>query len=241
MTRWMQMAAVAVVTCAAITAAAAPLPVPAFTAHYTIYGKGLPLGEGLISLAANGANGYRMRSEVQPTGLAALLVDAKVDENATGTITGDNVQPTEYRQVRTDKDGTETIGAAFDWQQFQVDATVNDQATRLPVREGVVDPLSLHLKVMMDLKRDALPDHYSFIDDDEIKTYSIRLEGEETLETPLGDLRTVKISQNRPGNSRITSLWFAPELDYLPVQIRQEKKGKEVLRMEIKSVDRSAG
>lgn len=46
------------------------------------------------------------------------------------------------------------------------------------------------------------------------------------------------INQYTPGKTRMTTFWVAPELQYLPVRITQEKKGKEELRMEIRAVER---
>ena len=36
----------------------------------------------------------------------------------------------------------------------------------------------------------------------------------------------------------MTTFWVAPDLQYLPVRIMQEKDGKEDLRMEIRAVER---
>jgi len=41
-----------------------------------------------------------------------------------------------------------------------------------------------------------------------------------------------------PGKTRITTFWFAPPLHYLPVRVMQQKDNKEVLRMEIRAVER---
>jgi hypothetical protein len=92
--------------------------------------------------------------------------------------------------------------------------------------------------VMGDLKRGQVPDRYSLVDKTQIKTYQIRNQGEETLSTPLGQLRTVRINQYTPGKTRMTTFWVAPDLQYLLVRISQEKDGKEELRMEIRAVER---
>lgn len=86
----------------------------------------------------------------------------------------------------------------FDWPAGQVEARHNaDQAT-LPLAPGMVDPLSLQLLVMGDLQRGQVPPQYRLVDKTEIKTYQIRNQGEETLSTPLGELRTVRINQYTP-------------------------------------------
>lgn len=223
----------AMLTLVTSVATADALPVPPFAATYTVYARGLPLGEGQIVLEDAGGGHYRMRSEVRPTGLAALVVGDRVSESAEGHYREGVVYPVQYRHLRNGGNETVEIHADFDWQQYQVAARENEEQVLLPLRDGVVDPLSLHLLAMSDLSNRRTPDRYSFVDDLAIKTYSVRQQGEETLQTPIGQLRTLKISQNRPDSTRITTLWFAVDLHYLPVQIRQEKKGRETLRMTI--------
>jgi len=92
--------------------------------------------------------------------------------------------------------------------------------------------------VMGDLKHGQVPNQYRLVDKTEIKTYQIRNQGEETLETPLGPLRTVRINQYTPGKTRMTTFWVAPERHYLLVRIAQEKDGQEEVRMEIRAVER---
>ncbi|MEZ5576938.1 MAG: DUF3108 domain-containing protein [Candidatus Competibacteraceae bacterium] len=107
-----------------------------------------------------------------------------------------------------------------------VEARSGTQRATLPLSPGVVDPLSLNMVVMRDLQRDRLPKQYTLVDETALRTFQIRNEGEEVLDTPLGRLRTLRISHSKPGNTRITTFWFAPELRYLPVRIAQHKKGE---------------
>ena len=112
----------------------------------------------------------------------------------------------------------------FDWQNSQLKAQSNAEKTTLNLAPRIVDPLSLHLLVMADLKQGRNAREYTLAKETELKTYAITHEGKERLETPLGQLDTWRVSRHRPGSSRTTILWFAPSLNYLPVQITQKKK-----------------
>ncbi|HXH03089.1 MAG TPA: DUF3108 domain-containing protein [Candidatus Competibacteraceae bacterium] len=217
-------------------AGADDLAVAPFEARYTVYGQGIPLGEGSITLENLGQGRYRMRATVHPTGLAAMLISDRIDESVEGRCQDGRVLPQLYRQQRSGGKRSHDIRTVFDWSQGRVQTSVNQQQASLRLPVGAVDPLSLHLKVMTDLKRSVLAAQYTFLDESELKTYQVQRQGEELLKTPLGTLRTVRVKQQKPDSTRITTLWFAPELDYLPVQIAQEKKGKEVLRMLIQDV-----
>ena len=220
------------------SAAGGELPVAPFQARYEVYGQGFSLGEAVMSLTADGSGGYRMSSDVRPNGLVALLASASVRERASGEIRDGRIQPTRYeRRMETGKKSGD-VQLRFDWPAGRVEARSGTRQATLPLSPGVVDPLSLNMVVMRDLQRDRLPGQYTLVDETELRTFQIRNEGEEILDTPLGRLRALRVSHSKPGNTRITTFWFAPELRYLPVRIAQHKKGKEVMRMEIRTVER---
>lgn len=222
------------------TLAHADLPIAPFQARYDLYGSGLPVGEALMALDAAGSNGYAMRFEVRPSKLVALLASHQIQEQANGEIRDGQVRPIYYeRQADTGRE-TQQVQLRFDWPAAQIEAHSNAGQATLPLSPGVTDPLSLNLAVMWDLQRGQLPEQYALVDGTEPRIYRIRNEGEETLKTALGLLRTVRVSQTRPDGNRATTFWFAVEWQYLPVQIARQKKGREDLRLEIRSLERSA-
>ncbi|MDG4594866.1 MAG: DUF3108 domain-containing protein [Candidatus Contendobacter sp.] len=221
-----------------LATAADGLPVTPYQARYEVYASGFSVGEAVIILTAAGPGAYRMTSDVRPNGLVTLLAAGRIHEQASGEIREGAIQPRQYERVLDTGRKSDHVQLRFDWSAGQVQARHNaDQAT-LPLTPGVVDPLSLQLVVMADLRRGQTPSQYSLVDRNEIKTYQVRNQGREVLETPLGKLNTVLINQYTPGKTRMTTFWVAPDLQYLPVRIVQEKKGKEELRMEIRAVER---
>lgn len=222
----------------AVATAADGLPVAPFQARYEVYASGFSVGEAVVTLTAAGPNGYQMSSNVRPNGLVALLASGRIQEQASGEVYEGAIRPLQYeRQLDAGKKSSH-MQLRFDWPAGQVEARHNaDQAT-LPLAPGMVDPLSLQLLVMGDLRRGQVPPQYRLVDKTEIKTYQIRNQGEETLSTPLGELRTVRINQYTPGKTRMTTFWVAPDRQFLLVRIAQEKDGKEELRMEIRAVAR---
>jgi len=218
--------------------AADGLPVPPYQARYEVYASGFSIGEAVVTLAAAGSDGYQMRSDVQPNGLAALFASGRIQEQASGHIRNGVIYPDQYQRRLDTGRKSKQMQADFDWPAGQMIARNDGEAATLPLSPGIVDPLSLQLLVMSDLKRGQLPNQYRLVEKIAMKTYQIRNQGEEILETPLGPLRTVRINQSTPGKTRMTTLWIAPELHYLVVRIAQEKSGKEELRMELRSVAR---
>ncbi|MDQ2694845.1 MAG: DUF3108 domain-containing protein [Pseudomonadota bacterium] len=217
----------------AAPARAQSLPLPPYEARYQVYAAGIPLGEAVVTLKDEGNGRYSMSSRVQPNDFAALLVSDRISEQASGEFRKDNFRPLSYEQRHQDGKETNVTTLAFDWKASKLKARHNAEQATLPLTADVVDPLSLHLAARWDLKSGRTPDRYTIVDDTELKTYQIRMEGKETLKTPLGALETQRVSQQKPGSSRVTTFWFAPALDYLVVQVAQRKDGKEVLRMVI--------
>lgn len=220
--------------------ACAGLPIAPFQAHYELYSFGLPVGAALMTLDVAGANGYAMRFEVRPNKLVALLASNQIQEQANGEIRAGQVQPIYFERQADTGGESQWVQLRFDWSAAQIEVHSNALQMTLPLSPGVTDPLSLNLAVMWDLQRGQLPEQYTLVDGTEPRMYRIHNEGEETLKTALGPLRTVRISQAKLGGTRITTFWFAVELQYLPVQIARQKKGREDLRLEIQALERSA-
>ncbi|MCP5158383.1 MAG: DUF3108 domain-containing protein [Gammaproteobacteria bacterium] len=220
------------------SASAADLAAPApFQAHYDLYGIDLPLGEASMELHYPKPSHYAMRFNVRPNRLVALLVANQVQEQASGEIRDGEVQPIQYEQQATTSGETRKVYLRFDRSAQRITAQSNGEQAVLPLSSGIMDPLSLNLTVMWDLQRGQLPEQYTLIDRTELRRYQIRHEGEALLKTALGSLRTVRISQAQPGGTRLTTFWFAVDLQYLPVRITRQKKGREDLRLEIRSVE----
>ena len=60
----------------------------------------------------------------------------------------------------------------------------------------------------------------------------------ERIRTALGELDTVVVASSRTGNDRVLRMWFAPSLDYIPVQAERTRAGKLEFAMRIKSLKR---
>ncbi|MCK4587906.1 MAG: DUF3108 domain-containing protein, partial [Gammaproteobacteria bacterium] len=60
-------------------------------------------------------------------------------------------------------------------------------------------------------------------DGGKLKSYDAVIQKTETIETPAGEFETIRV--NRDDGKRVTTLWCAPDLNYLPVRIEHYKKG----------------
>ncbi len=208
------------------------LPFPSFELRFDVAAKGITVGEAIITLQDEGNERYTMRSDVRPRGAVSLFSSQEVHQRVYGRFDKGAIRPLSYEQQRRKGDKNRTLNLSFDWQNQTVTAVKNQKREKiLPLTPGIVDPLSLYLVTALDLANGKEVDEYTLAGDDRLKTYRIRQQGEETVRTSLGNLQTLRVSQQRHGSDDMTVLWFAPALNYLPVQIAKLKDGKETVRM----------
>ncbi|MEZ5582700.1 MAG: DUF3108 domain-containing protein [Candidatus Competibacteraceae bacterium] len=107
---------------------------------------------------------------------------------AEGQWREDVLAPSHYQYQWGDDHKSSDTRLEFDWQRGIVETHSDDKQATLTLSERVVDPLSLQLLAMWDLHRGHRPKQYTLVIDNELETYEITLEGEEMLQTALGDL-----------------------------------------------------
>jgi len=216
-----------------LVAALDGLPVSPFEARYRVYHQGTDLGSGLIALRDQGGGRYEMVSELDPEGIAAWLVEG-IEERVSGEVRDGGLRPAVYR--REDKDGLTEI--RFDWQGNRVESLHEGERRTLQLEPGLVDRLSVYLQAMADFKNDRLVQNYTLTDKNRIRTYRIDIHGQETVDTPMGRYETVHVSRHRDGSDNIIEFWFAPALDFLPVQIVHRDEDGEKARMLLERLQR---
>ena len=109
----------------------------------------------------------------------------------------------------------------------------------LAIESGVQDPMSVQIAVMQALMLGQTPSRYAMVDKQEIKTYEYRSWGRERITTPIGPLETVIWSSARVGSNRVTKVWYAAELGYLPVRAERRRGDKLEWAMNLKTLKSS--
>lgn len=218
-------------------------PPPDYTAEYEINKGPLTLGRATLKFARLGTDGYLYRLYTRPTGMASLFTDASIRERSRGRITEDGFRPEQYVYNRTGDDRARRAELTFDWERGRVHNDVGDHPWNLRIPEGTLDRVVSPLQLMHDLTeldgRDQLT--YRIADGGELKTYTIHIRGEETVETPAGRFRALKVVRTAEDGDRETRLWCAPALSYLAVKVEQweaDDGSTELLLTEVSGLDR---
>lgn len=135
-------------------------------------------------------------------------------------------------------DAGKSIELKYDWQSRRVTGTYENTKVDLPLTPQVQDDGSVQLDLMVELLAGRTPQTVQLIDKNSVREYQFTRGAEETINTPLGDVRTVVFKSQKKNSPRITSFWCAPDRGYIPMKV-QQKKGDDVQwTLEIQSLTR---
>lgn len=170
-------------------------------------------------------DGYVATHVVKPTGLSRVVTSGKMFVTSTFAPVADGVRPLSYRAVDTIRDEPEA-NITFDWAANMARGTVGDVPVEFKLDGQSHDAVSIQYELMHDLLNGQHSDSYVLFDVEKMRVANIREVGKKTVKTRAGQYDVVGIQHQKEGSLRITTLWCAPELDYLPVIIEQHRKGK---------------
>ncbi|MCL2830964.1 MAG: DUF3108 domain-containing protein [Betaproteobacteria bacterium] len=156
--------------------------------------------------------GYRIVSNLETAGLAALFRDSRIEYESVGLIAPEGLRPQRFTSRRNGEDRGEN--ASFDWDRKTV--RVGRDNAESPLAPGAQDLLSLQYQLGW------IPEILKGIDlpvatGKKFNTYHVEVLGQELLSTPLGLLRTL---HTRSAGDDVTELWLAIDLRLLPIKIR---------------------
>ena len=174
--------------------------------------------------------GYEATHRIVPKGLAKLLAGGSIEEFSSFNSVPDGVLPSHYVSTDTLSKDKTNADLSFEWSTGLVTGTVNGQAVE-EVLEGLAhDRVSIQYEMMRDLMNSGVSENYVLYDIDRLKTLNVSLISARDVKVPAGNFTVIGVQHQAEGSSRITTLWCAEELDYLPVIIEQHRKGKLRLR-----------
>jgi hypothetical protein len=231
---------IAVVLPLPFAAATDLVPAP-YTATYSVSYQGMTAGQLHFVLRAEEDGRFVYETHATPGLLASLLVSSKAVERSIMRIDANGVRPLSWF-LDDGKSGKENDGAlVFAWDVKRVTGTVQGERVDLPAEPGLQDRLSFQVAVMTELLRGREPGTIPVFDDNRIKPYSYSRQGGVRIETPAGEFETVLYESTRPRSKRLSRIWHAPTLGFLPVRFERLNRGKVETVMELVTVERSSG
>jgi hypothetical protein len=170
-------------------------------------------------------DGYVATHVVKPTGISRMITRGMMSVSSEFITASDGVKPVKYHAVDTIRDEPET-DIRFDWTTNQASGSVGEDDVVLQLDGISHDSVSIQYELMHDLLNAGPSDTYVLFHVDKLRVANVRNVGTKDVKTKAGQYEVVGIQHQREGSSRVTTLWCAPTLDYLPVVIEQHRKGK---------------
>ena len=214
-----------------------PCPQP-FNITFDVEWKGMGAGTSSLVLTRKSPTEYTYRSSNTARGIFKLAIPDTITQTSEFTITDGQVRPLKYVGDDGSDDTSKDVSLQFDWAAKRVTGTAEDKPVDESIEPGVQDALSVQIALMCALAAGQSPKSFQLIDKDKVKEYQYTREGTATLDTPMGKLDTVIYTSQRTGANRLTRLWIAPSLGFLPVRAEQVRKGKRELQLKVRAVER---
>lgn len=210
----------------------ADIPAP-FSAEYEARYGGLR-AEAQRSLQETGEGEYEMRTFLQLQ-LLGRTVSSIEERSLLATNEEGLIRPLVYSFVQKGL-GKRSREISFDWDNATAIATSGnrDDYYEIPLEANITDNLSAYLEVRRQMLTGAQEIVFPGIDKTELHEFRYRVTGEETLETHLGTMQTLKLERVRdPGKDRSTEMWLAPDWDYLLVKLVQKEPGASTISLDL--------
>ena len=172
-------------------------------------------------------NHYQLKWLTEGRGIAALIFPDLLQVSE-GFLIKTGLQPTSYLYQFGNKT-EKTRTANFDWLNKKVTMQTSKGSKIEDLPEGAQDLLSFMYQFMYvaPLQTMQIP----IATGKKLTTYDYSFEGEENINSPLGEIKTMRIMHSGVDSDEKTELWLAIDYQYVPVKIRKIEKNGDVVEM----------
>ncbi len=199
---------------------------PPFTANYSLSIRGVQIAEGSRTLRQEKGDIWKFSSTSHTIGLMSYVRKTRIDETTTFKLLAGKIQPQAYFYQQMNGSKIKKVEISFDWNKNIIYGSDNNGQWEVPLEVGILDKLLYQLIVMQDLQQGKRNLKYKVVDKGKVKTYIPNFMGKESIKTGQGSLETLKYQKVASDGERSTTLWCAPKLHFLPVQVEHDEKGE---------------
>jgi hypothetical protein len=172
-------------------------------------------------------NHYQLKWLTEGSGFAALIFPDLLQVSE-GFLTKTGLQPSSYLYQFGNKT-EKTRTANFDWFNKKVSMQTSKGTKTEDLPEGAQDLLSFMYQFMhvAPLQTMQIP----IATGKHLRIYDYSFEGEENINSSLGEIKTMRIMHSGIDSDEKTELWLAIDYQYVPVKIRKIEKNGDVVEM----------
>ncbi|HZF26649.1 MAG TPA: DUF3108 domain-containing protein [Steroidobacteraceae bacterium] len=222
---------------AAAVSADAPQLQP-FRASYQLVWRGFDAGKTELKLERQADGQYLYTSRSNASGLFHAFFSNEISQTSWFTVTPDGIRPDRYRGDDGSSKTARDISLDFNWESGRATGVAEDTPVDVALEPHTQDDMSIQIALIYALLKGDQLTSLRLIDKNRIKEYTYTSEGTAQLKTALGELDTVVYRSQRAGSKRVTRMWYAPSLGFIPVRGEQLREGKREWYMEIRTLQR---
>ena len=210
-----------------------------YNARYQVSYRGLAGGYVESSLKPGSAPGiWLYATRAYPNFLGRMAISTAAREHGTMQIAHESVRPLEFDFNDGSAEDAKDVRLKFDWEAGRVTGIADGKPLEYEVEPGTQDTASVQAAMIVELLAGRTPTGFPIVAGGKLRQYRYWSEGTARIATPAGEYDTVIWASQRDGSSRISRVWHAPDLGYVPVQAIQYRKGKPELQMKLANLGR---
>jgi Protein of unknown function (DUF3108) len=184
-------------------------------------------GKAKITYNLIDGNHYQLKWLTEGRGFAALIFPDLL-QISEGFLIATGLQPSSYLyQFGNKTEKTRTVN--FDWLNKKVTMQTSKGIKTEDLTEGAQDLLSFMYQFMYVAPMQNL--QIPIATGKNLRIYDYSFEGEENINSSLGEIKTMRIMHSGIDTDEKTELWLAIDYQYVPVKIRKIEKNGDVVEM----------
>jgi hypothetical protein len=223
-----------------LAAESSPQQFQPYTARYQVSYRGLNGGEIEASFRrGREPNQWQYETHAFPSLLGRLAVSTAAHELGRMLITPAGVRPLSFEFEDGSASGEKDVHVAYDWAGGKATGTAKGTTAVLDLVPGTQDTASVQAAMIQELLAGRKPQGFRLITGNKVHDYKYWSEGTQQVTTPFGRFDAVVWANQRPGSNRVSKVWHAPALGYVPIQAIQYRKGKAEVEMKLLKLKRS--
>lgn len=162
---------------------------------------------------------------------------ATLHESSEFILQEQQIQPLYYRYQTTGLLDKPTQTVVFAPAQQLITDAQNNRLYPYIWQSGLQDNLSYMLQLSLDLAQGKTELSYPVFDKNKVREQRFAVMAEESLNTALGTLQTLKVQQVRDDNKRQIYAWFAPAQQYQMIRLAYYEKGKLRYQIDVSAIE----
>jgi len=201
------------------------LPLTEYEATYVLSWHGIKGGESNHRLARRDDGVYHVETSSEPY---IKILPFRYVEKTDFLWENSKIVPINYYYNFKEGRRHKTGNVFFDYKQNKVYNKISHEPWEAQLVKDLQDKLTHTIRLRLDLLKGQEPTYvYTVAEDDEIKPYTFKVIGQESLETEIGNITALKL-EHTAKKDRSTLMWLSIDHHYLPVQVQHFRDGKKV-------------